>query len=392
MNCFDSRSVRRGDTFFALQGERVSGESFLEEVAQRGASSAVVSKAYNGPSYGMELTYVDDVLAELQRRARARLEAWDVPVIGITGSVGKTTMKDFTAKILSEQFVVGSPIGSYNSQVSLPITILNFSGSEEVLVLELGMNQPGEMARLVSIARPTGAILTHVSGSHLGFFDDLSGIAREKVEIFNSDRLKWGLVSEQASKWCSAEVYGYERKGDCVRIGDSPWFDFHMLEAHFLANLSGACMCARKLDMDWQTIIAGATKLKPSRHRFERIEKEGVTIIDDSYNASEVSTINALKHLPEGKKRLLVFGEIGELGRFSKGAHEAVAQVALECVDVALCLGEGSKPIVEAFAKMGKYSLLAKDKGELKREMERIGADVVLVKGSKYHALWEVIE
>lgn len=397
---FDSREVALGDIFFAIQGARVNGEAFLEEVARRGAKSAVVSTGYMGPDFGLELIRVDDVRSELQRLARVRRESWKVPVIGITGSVGKTTCKEFLVGLLSEKFVVGSPKGSCNSQVSLPTTILNFSGEEEVVVLELGMSFPGEMCRLVNVAQPDFALLTNVSLSHAGNFESAEDIAREKMEIFGSERLKKGFVSEQCPP-CDFETFGFGQ--DCnhrmeigdgrVRIDGGPWIPFHLMERHFLLNFLGAALVARQLGLSWDEIAQGAAKLKPAKHRFARFERRGVTYIDDSYNASSVSTISALDHLPKGR-RLFVFGQMGELGKYTQQAHAEVGAKAAEVIDTALLLGKNCEPIAQQMRAVGKDVWLFENKNEMRAKLNEVvqEGDVVLVKGANSLKMWELIE
>jgi len=138
---FDSRELRKGDLFFALQGKKVDGHSFLEEVAKKGAVGAVVAKSYEGPDFGLPLFRVDDVISSLQNLAKEVQKRRKNRVIAVTGSVGKTTTKEFIATLLSKKYRVGKTPGNANSQVGLPLTLLNMEGDEEVLVLEMGMTQ-----------------------------------------------------------------------------------------------------------------------------------------------------------------------------------------------------------------------------------------------------------
>ena len=199
----DSRRIGPGELFFALGGDRVDGHQFLADVASNGGLGAVISDLYAGPTFGLELLRVADVLEALQGLAKAFLAESKAVVVGITGSMGKTTTKDFTATLLEGKFRVGKTYSSYNTKLTLPITVLNLMGDEEVVVLEMGMGQPGDIAKLVEIAPPDIAVITQVTMAHYGdlFLDGTTGVARAKAEIFGHPKTKkaifyHGLVAE----------------------------------------------------------------------------------------------------------------------------------------------------------------------------------------------------
>ncbi|MDN3507869.1 MAG: Mur ligase family protein, partial [Simkaniaceae bacterium] len=266
----DSRDVEKGSLFFALKGERSDGHCFLEEVKKRGAAGAVISDSYEGDLHHLDTQRVKNVLFELQEKARKKLEKSSALRIGITGSVGKTTTSNFLKTLLSEKFSVTATIKSFNGQIGLPLTILNGDLNVDVLVLELGMNLPGEMARLVEIAPLDYALVTMISESHVGNFEGLDEVAKQKGMVFTSKRLKKGFVSRQAS--------AYFPKQEVIKeIGDSPFQADH-LSACFFA----AAHVARALGLSDDEITRGAKKLKTSPRRFERCEKKGVVFINDS--------------------------------------------------------------------------------------------------------------
>ena len=194
---FDSRQCALGDTFIALKGEKVDGHLYLETAAKKGARTAIVSKEYKGDSFGLELVRVDDPLLEIQKRARQSITERGAFVVGITGSVGKTTTKEFISEILGRYYRVAKTPGNANSQISMPVSILNADPKAEVFVLEMGASEPGNLDTLTSIAPPDFAVLTHISHSHTEFFGGLEGVAREKKKIFNNPNLKWGAASVQ---------------------------------------------------------------------------------------------------------------------------------------------------------------------------------------------------
>ena len=220
---FDSRKVQRGSLFFALTGEKVDGHQFLEEVAAKRASVVVVSEGYTGPNFGMELIRVADVKWALQELAREIFKDKSPLVIGVTGTVGKTTAKEFIATLLAEKFRVGKSPGSMNSQVGLPLTILNREGEDEIVVLEMGMSEKGEITRLIEIASPQLGVLTKLSLVHSAFFDDIEGIVEAKCEMFQSKKMEHAFLNR--------DTEGFE----AVQKIEAPktWFDKCSLKAPF---------------------------------------------------------------------------------------------------------------------------------------------------------------
>lgn len=386
---FDSRQVREGTLFFALTGEKVDGHRFLEEVAIKGAIAAVVSQGYSGPGFGMELIPVSDVKKALQSLAREVFKDKNPLVIGVTGTVGKTTAKEFIADVLSEKFRVAKNPGSMNSQVGLPLTILNWEGNDEILVLEMGMSQKGELSRLIEIAPPDLCVLTKISLAHSAFFNDLEGLAEAKCELFQSKKIKQAFLNQDTARF------------KAVQTIQSPktWFSECTLKAPFsepqlLENLGAAVSIAKYLGMNEEEILRGIQKLKPFKHRGEKIEKKGVLFIDDSYNASPVAAKAAFKSMPEGKKRLALFGAMKELGAFEKESHLEVAECAFPIIDELLCVGKECQPMVDLFKKKGKSAKLFASKEEATKHLKDImeAGDVVLIKGSNSFKLWTVLE
>lgn len=416
----DSKAISPGDLFFALKGERSDGHAFLEEVAARGATCAVVSKDYRGKSFGLTLIPVDNGLESLHQLAKATLSSRNVRVIGVTGSVGKTTTKEFIATLLEGKFRVGKTPGNANSQVGVPLSILNLEGNEEVLVLEMGMSQAGEIQKLVTIAPPEVAILTKVALSHAASFaDGLEGIARAKAEILSHPLTKVALLNHQVVPFLSQDpslslkmTYGLEGDAggsDFVLCQEkerfyirekgerSPSFTLPFSASHLCENFLGAAAVARVFGMSWEEIISQAQKLTLFHRRFERVEREGITFINDAYNANPTSMRAALHNLPtpnkEGK-RIAVLGSMKELGSYCAQGHQDVAKVALAHVDHLLCFGKECIPMVDIFEKGQKPVEHYLDFVALKRRLFELGrpGDVVLLKGSNSMQLWRLLE
>lgn len=402
----DSRVVGPGELFFALAGAKVDGHAFLGQVRERGAIGAVVSAGYRGDDFGLELIRVADVREALRELARVHLEKSRPLIVGVTGSVGKTTAKDFIATLLGGKFRVGKTEGSYNSQLTLPLTILNFAGDEEVLVLEMGMSQPGELKRLVELAPPDIGVLTKVALAHAASFEEgILGIAKEKAEIFSHpktkqavfyhgfyefglavatpERISFSLDCREADYMLTAPDGFIDERG--VRAYQ---FELPFKEPHILHNFLAAVAVARALKVDWDEINRRAPLLTLPKMRFEQFERSGVFFVNDAYNANPESMRAALSCFPEpksGGKKIAVLGTMVELGALSRQCHEEIGRLAQQKADYLLTFGDEAKGISEVFAEGMKPAEHFSDRkllAERLKELMRPG-DAVLVKASR---------
>jgi len=409
---FDSRKVEPKGLFFALVGETHDGHAFLEEVAQKGALAAVVSQKYQGPDFGLTLFPVPDVRVALQALAKWIHNENPPYTIAITGTVGKTTTKEFIADILSERYRLAKPVGSANSQVSLPLLLLNQSESVEMLVLEMGMSFPGEISRLVDIAPPDFGVLTKVSLAHSENFETIDEIAAAKMELFektdaglfNLETMAFPPVHEAALRKTFYSItdpyadYFLKKTGDQVVIvergKESPPLTVPFQASHLLENFLCAAAVARMHELTWDEIQHGAAKMQPYLHRFQIFKRDGIQFVDDSYNASVVSVKAALDNLPKGKKTIALLGDMRELGKFSKKCHEEVAQHALDVVDHLLCIGNEIQPMIEVFKKAGKPVEKVSSCTDAKKRIAALATegDVVLIKGSNSLKLWKTLD
>jgi UDP-N-acetylmuramoyl-tripeptide--D-alanyl-D-alanine ligase len=389
----DSREVEKGGIFFALKGEKVDGHNFLEEVARKGVSAAVVSKKYVGLNFGLRLFYVDDVIQALQEIARRALLERKTKVIGITGSLAKTTTKEFLYHVLQSKFFIKKSEGNRNTQSTLPLAILNAEGNEEYLILEMSMTKKGHITNLVQMAPPEIVVLTPITICHATHFQDVEGIASAKAEIL-APSAKFAVIHETSisykavRKALTCDFAVYPKKIN---------FEIPFQESHLRENVAGVIEVAKYLGLRDDEIIASLRGLKAFEHRFEKIVHRGITFIDDAYNANGLSMIAALKNLPNpkpGKKKIAVLGSMADLGKYSDAVHRDVANVAASYVDLLYCIGDHAKPMVEVFEKMKKEVLFFSSYEELKSRLRVVAeeGDVVLVKGSNFHKLWKVIE
>ncbi len=417
----DSREIEPGWLFFALRGARLSGVDFLEEVARRKGRSAFVPKEYSGPRFGLQLLRVDDVRSSLQELAKRYLEHLSVPVIAVSGSVGKTTTKDFLASLLGARYRVVASVGSQNTQLTVPLTLLRAKPPLDLFVLEMGMTAPGHLARLVDIAPPDMALLTAVELVHAEGFSSLEGIAQAKAELLSHPKTRLGIIPRSLTRW---EAIGkaphpqklifeldrasggsdadYSLEGEGERLifrlsgGERVESSWQIPGAHNRHNLLAAVACAHAMGVNGQEIADSIPSLKLPSQRLQPIDVRGIHVIDDAYNACEVSMCQALDAMPEpgeGGRRIALFGEMRELGGFSDECHTRVAAYALDRLDLLLCVGVLTRPMLSHWRLAGRYALwfpgLA-EAGPALRAIARPG-DVVLIKGARALACEKLI-
>jgi len=414
----DSRKVQSGDLFFALPGNKVDGHTFLQEVAAKGASGAVVQEGYQGDHFGLPLLRVPDVLTALQDLARKRLASSSTKVIAITGSLGKTTTKEFATTLLRSQYrIFASPL-SYNSQATVPLSILMANGDEQYLILEMGMTHEGNIKNLISIAPPDISLITTLAVQHaINFSDGLAGISREKAAIFSHPKTTLGILHfdmphyEEVSAFgkclkksfslgSQAADYFLERLPSGVRIhvkGEAAC-DVELslpVKVHY-QNFLAAVALARNLDVSWSAIQAAAPLLKLPTMRFEKVEKQGIIFFNDAYNANPDSMKAALESLPKPQsagKVIAVLGDMDALGSYTEEGHLSVAQAALQHADYLLCLGPHGAIMQKVWQQSNKPVELFQKRSDLEEYLKKIAqpGDIILLKGARTHALDQIL-
>lgn len=420
---FDSRSVKAGEVFFALPGKKVDGHQFLEDVAQKKILAAVVSQEYRGPDFGLELFPVPDVREALQDLAKIAFSKRKEKVIGVTGSVGKTTTKEFIASLLEKEFLIQKTLGSANSQVSLPLFLLNLPQDKfDFLVIEMGMSEPKELENLVQIAPPDIVVITKIALQHSRSFPEgLPAIARAKAEILSHKRTSLVILNHQVIEFkevqeklsCPYITYALEsdhvedidfqictaRAGYIVKEKGkaSPAFSLSFNASHLIEDFLAAAIVARTCGMSWASIAKQAPFLSAYALRYEVVQREGVTFVNDCYNASPESMKAALMNLPEpakGRRKIAVFGSMTELGKFAKESHAFVANLAHQCgIEKILCIGIDCQIMIDLFSNLGKSAKICDNISDIRNCLfsEIQSGDVVLIKGSKGHELWKVL-
>lgn len=415
--CIDSRKVTPGSLFFALRGERVDGHDYLKQAAANGAIAALVDREIKDQNIPLELIYCRDVREALQSLAKAVIDYWKPKIIAVTGSLGKTSTKDFILAFLKSQFaVVGTP-GNYNSQLTLPLTILNVKEPTEYLVLEMGIDRPGEMDRLLDIANPDYAILTMLAHVHVEPFNDFENLANEKMKIFGRKGIKQAFynldmpfankINSTLSPAANAVSYSLsdrnasyflELKDNKVQIFQgqrevasfiSPFFDH---KSHY--NLLGAISIADTLGVSKENILNTIPLLKHASNRLEKIEKNGILFVCDAYNSNLESAENALMAIQKypGRK-IAIISDMIQQGQYHDQNHYKLAELALKHADCVIGFGSGLAILEQLGDKNKKrWAFFLSYESMLDYLMTLIQkGDVVLIKGSRKKALERII-
>jgi UDP-N-acetylmuramoyl-tripeptide--D-alanyl-D-alanine ligase len=404
----DTRTLEPGDLFFALPGETHDGHDYVQAAFDKGAISAVVERDIPG----RPVLRVGDTLQALQTLGAWARQEWDQPVVGVTGSAGKTSTKDVIASLLSVGLNVGRTVGNYNNHIGVPLSILHLPDDAEVAVLEMGMNHAGELRQLADIAKPEIGVVTNVGYAHIEFFESIDGIAAAKRELIES-LPKEGIAILNADDPRVARM-GDLHHGKTIRFGLSEDADVHAQDVRF----SEAGVRFRACGTNFETPLAGAhgvrnvlagiavaqvfgiapdqlrdvvATLAPGKMRGERIVHKGITIINDSYNSNPDavrSMVDVLRDLP-ARRKIAVLGEMLELGRWAEPLHRDIGRYVAECgISVLVGIRGAAQYMVDAAMNSGH----AVDAAYFFEDAAQAGAalaglaqpgDAVLFKGSR---------
>jgi len=419
----DSRKVEKDYLFIATKGERVDGHSFIDDVFAKGAMAVICEKEPENPKGPYIM--VQDSFQALKDVAAFYREQLDIKVVGITGSVGKTSTKEFIASTLATHYQVLKTEGNFNNEVGLPLTVLRIREGVEVAVLEMGISDFGEMHRLSSIAKPDICVITNIGQCHLENLGTRDGILKAKTEIFdfmkadgyvclNGDDDKLCTVSEVQGKQPlffgkdeKFAIYAtdYENKGLAGskvvihREGRALAVQIPLPGEHMVYNALAATAVATVLGLSDEEICKGISSVMPVGGRSHIIWEENVTIIDDCYNANPVSMKAAIDLLSMADTRkVAILGDMFELGTNELSLHEEVGRYAAhKNIDCIVCIGNLSKYMFEG-AKQEENSLSQVYYYESKESMLADKAqwlqkkDTVLVKASHGMHFEELLE
>lgn len=420
----DSRTLRRGDLFFAIAGPRHDGHDYMSEVVAKGAAGVVLRKDIEVPKPVFAIR-VKDTTRALQDLAEGFRESRGVKVVAVTGSMGKTTTKEAAASAIGSARRVLKSEGNLNNFYGLPLSLLKLE-DEEVAVLEMGMSAPGEIARLTEIARPDVGLLTNVAEVHLEFFGTLSAIAEAKGELFrglpsgaiavvNADD---PLVLEQARRFSGRELrFGIEEEADvrgskvratreglrfhAVFRGEEVEIESHLRGRHNVYNLLAGLAAASALEVPFEGAARALSRLRPAHHRGERVDfGRGFVLVDETYNSNPRALRSALSSLSEEEagRRIAVLGDMRELGPREIDLHREVGRFAARLpIQRIIGVGPLAAHILEGAASAGAspgdlHSVdTAEEAGRLLLHELREG-DVVLLKASRGIGLERAID
>lgn len=407
----DTRTLPQGSAFFALRGENFNGDTFAAKALTVGAAVAIVQEWNGEPPTNTAVIVVTDTLLALQRLAVWWRKQLDIPVVGITGSNGKTSTKDFTAAVLARKFNVSATKGNLNNHIGVPLTVLATTPDHTAAVWEMGMNHSGEIAPLCEIARPKYGIITNIGTAHIEFLGTRESIANEKGMLARALPADGILFMPATCDFC--DYLRQRTKGHMVAVGngrglvraenlnfgtDGTSFTLVIEGAepaevtltvpgrHMVTNALLAAAVGWKLGISPAEIAVGLTNAVLTGGRLGHYDYQGTTVIDDTYNANPESMAAAIETLADtpvsnGARRIIVLGRMGELGPHAPAAHLRTGALAAKRHLTVIAVGEGSEGIAEGANNAPHFPDLDQAAKWLAREVKP--GDVVLFKGSR---------
>lgn len=424
--CTDSRRAQAGDLFFALSGDRFDGHDFLAEVAQKGVVAVVAARSKIPAGLSGAIIAVDDPRRALGRLAARYRADFEVPIIAVGGSNGKTTTKELVAAVLRQKFKTLWSQASFNNDVGVPTTLLTLDKTCQTAVLEVGTNHPGELAPLVRMIQPALGIITSIGREHLEFFGDLAGVAEEEGwlaellpsggKLFVSGDSEWTARIVQRSR-ARVTRLGFGEGNDWRAIGLEPdprgvtfqvnapeseysgKYRVNLVGRHQVANGLFAIAVGAELGLSRSEVQKGLAECQPAKMRLQVWDCGGVCVLDDTYNANADSMLAALRTLQEmpcGGRRVAVLGDMAELGTQSRDAHEELGRRAAELgVDKLFAVGGMAAVMADAARAAGMRDVVefadVERAGDAVKQFLKPG-DTVLFKASRAMRLERLVE
>jgi len=409
----DSREIQSGDLYIAIKGEKVDGHSFLNQVFENGALAALVSDI-NDQVHGDQIQ-VRDTIESIGKIATEWRRQFNIPIIGITGSNGKTSTKELLRHILSSKFDIHATEGNYNTSIGLPLTLLQLNAFHGASILEMGANRAGDIEILAKIANPNFGLITNIAPAHLEGFGSIEAVAKTKAAIF--ENLGNGIAFVNAADRRVKEI---ALKVDSISFGLNPDCDYpadlHYEEdgtitltinteeiptlssnLSFAKNIIACCAIARELDVEWEAIKDRVSTFSPPKGRCEVKNNGSYIIIDDTYNANLESTLAAIDYLSafsgQGEK-VFIFGDMLELGDVSREQHIAIGKKCDEMeLSAVLTYGKETIATSESIKKV-KINQHFDSKEELIDFLQKIitSNDKILIKGSRGMRMETIIQ
>lgn len=417
----DSRKASQGCLFVPIVGERVDAHKFIPQVMEAGALATLSERVLEDADF--PYIVVESSLQAVKDIAQFYLEQLQIPVVGITGSVGKTSTKEVVASVLKEKYNTLKTQGNFNNELGLPLTVFRLREEHEIAVLEMGISDFGEMSRLAKIAKPDTCVITNIGTCHLENLGDRDGVLKAKTEVFdflkpeghivlNGDDDKLATVKEHHgirpvffgmdSKYpvFADEIVSRGLKGmSCtIHVGETSFsVNIPMPGRHMIYNALAAAAVGRIYGLTPEQIKAGIENLEPISGRFRMVETEKFLVVDDCYNANPMSMKASLDVLKDGAgRRVAILGDMGELGENEIALHEEVGEHAASCgIDVCICVGKLCKYMAEKAqaARTGLKVIYVPDRETLLADLNQYveKGDTILVKASHFMKFEEVV-
>ncbi len=413
----DTRTIKKGDLYIPIQGKNFDGHNYIEEALEKGAYASLAEfKKKKLIKHNGKLIFVKDTLKSLNNLAEfSRNRIKDLITICITGSSGKTTLKDWIFKVLKEFKNSYRTSGNLNNQIGMPLTLANMPRDTEICVLELGMNTPGEIRTLAKIAKPDIAIITNIGSAHSGNFNEVKDIAKEKAEIFSflnknsvaiipSDSDHYNLMYKKASKK-TERIYSFGYAANCelkIIRDRSPWkfsildqkveFKKNITFINWHLNIVVILGLMKILNMTIKKVVPSIKKLRPIQGRGQTnqisFKNKSFTLIDESYNSNPESLMQAIQNLHNYKisnsRKICIIGDMLELGKMSKTHHKNIIKIILKTeLKTIITVGNYTKVIFdnlpESFLKF-HFNTYENVFNKLLRIIKN--KDIIMIKGS----------
>ena len=440
----DSRNCPDGSIFFALKGETFDGNKFAMQALEKGCAYAVVddpqlSPCFRGTSEAegvnnssfltphSSLIFVDNVLETLQQLARYHREQLGIPVVGITGTNGKTTTKELVAAVLSRKYRVQYTQGNFNNHIGVPLTLLSIKPDCEIAVVEMGANHPGEIKALANIALPTCGLITNVGKAHLEGFGSLEGVINTKKELYDNLAERGGHVFVNAANLLLMNVLNsksyttYSSNSDVMAdvngklLRCAPYVEFewslnnsqcamhnaqlstHFVGAYNLDNMLAAITVGLHFGVERDDICSAISEYMPANNRSQLTKTERNTLIVDAYNANPTSMMAAIDNfdIMEGENKIAILGDMLELGEQSEIEHQNIVRrlmttkiekIILVGKEFSKCTMHNAQCTIDSRFKVFEFK-----SEELEAQLSTLNSQLILLKGSNGIGLYKLI-
>jgi len=428
----DTREVSGGEMYVGLIGENANGADYFEQALENGAMGVIlqdinITEEQKEKYKDKVIILVNDTLDAMQKIARFKRSLYGefFPIVAVTGSVGKTSTKDIIANVLAQKYKTLKTNGNYNNHIGVPLTILSLE-DHEAAVIEMGMNHLGEISVITNIAKPTLCVISNIGTSHIGNLGSRENILKAKLEILEGNKQKQIIINNdndllhkfnnEKNKEINIITFGIEEKSNVYATNieekeESSKFVCHINNEefevevpvaglHFVYNALCAAAVGKKLGLTNDEIKKGIETFELTKKRMDiEVLKNGIKIINDSYNASFESMKASIQSLAKyNNRKIAVLGDMFELGEYAKELHEKVGkEVAKNNIDILICAGENAKYIAKQAEEegMNKENIYYfEDKNEIINLLEKILVkdDVVLFKASNGMRFFEIVE